>query len=142
MVCLCEDKIQRLESLTDEKLSVESYLNDENKMLEEELQIMQRRIECNPKLAQFSIDNLHLAEQLKRYSTSSHFQSNSCHDTFPQKVPTGTESEMVKLVLRNKQQSGIFHFFCRYQDFYASGERETLLQENLDLRNQVRKRDV
>ncbi|CAK9213738.1 unnamed protein product [Sphagnum troendelagicum] len=90
LVCLCEDKIQRLESLTDEKLSVESYLNDENKMLEEELQIMQRRIECNPKLAQFSIDNLHLAEQLKRY-----------------------------------------------QDFYASGERETLLQENLDLRNQI-----
>jgi kinesin family protein 15 len=90
LVCLCEDKIQRLESLTDEKLSVESYLNDENKMLEEELQIMQRRIECNPKLAKFSIDNLHLAEQLKRY-----------------------------------------------QDFYASGERETLLQENLDLRNQI-----
>jgi hypothetical protein len=91
LVCLCEDKIQRLESLTDEKLSVESYLNDENKMLEEELQIMQRRIECNPKLAQFSIDNLHLAEQLKRYSTSSHFERNSCHDTFPQKTPTGTE---------------------------------------------------
>ncbi|KAH9532376.1 hypothetical protein CY35_19G090000 [Sphagnum magellanicum] len=90
LVSLCEDKIQRLESLTDEKLSVESYLNDENKMLEEELQIMQRRIECNPKLAQFSIDNLHLTEQLKRY-----------------------------------------------QDFYASGERETLLQENLDLRNQI-----
>jgi uncharacterized protein (DUF3084 family) len=27
--------------------------------------------------------------------------------------------------------------FCRYQEFYEAGERETLLQENFDLRNQM-----
>ncbi|CAK9265534.1 unnamed protein product [Sphagnum jensenii] len=90
VVQLREDKIQRLELLSDEKLSVESYLNDENKMLAQELQIMQGFIKCNPKLAHLSMDNLHLTEQLKRY-----------------------------------------------QEFYEAGERETLLQENLDLRNQM-----
>lgn len=70
VVQLREDKIQRLELLSDEKLSVESYLNDENKMLAQELQIMQGFITCNPKLAHLSMDNLHLTEQLKRYLAS------------------------------------------------------------------------
>jgi kinesin family protein 15 len=70
VVQLREDKIQRLELLSDEKLSVESYLNDENKMLAQELQIMQGFIKCNPKLAHLSMDNLHLTEQLKRYLAS------------------------------------------------------------------------
>ncbi len=70
VVQLREDKIQRLELLSDEKISVESYLNDENKMLAQELQIMQGFITCNPKLAHLSMDNLHLTEQLKRYLAS------------------------------------------------------------------------
>jgi hypothetical protein len=70
VVQLREDKIQRLELLSDEKLSVESYLNDENEMLAQELQIMQGFITCNPKLAHLSMDNLHLTEQLKRYLAS------------------------------------------------------------------------
>jgi hypothetical protein len=70
VVQLREDKIQRLELLSDEKLSVESYLSDENKMLAQELEIMEGSIKCNPKLAHLSMDNLHLTEQLKRYLAS------------------------------------------------------------------------
>ncbi|ONI27869.1 hypothetical protein PRUPE_1G108800 [Prunus persica] len=85
-----EEKIKRLELLTDGMLSAEKYLMEENKALLEEIQLLQARFESNPELTRYSVENCRLLEQLKLY-----------------------------------------------QKFYEHGERETLLAEVSELRNQL-----
>ncbi|CAK9869214.1 unnamed protein product [Sphagnum jensenii] len=85
-----EDKIQRLESLVEGKLTVDSYLVEENGRLKEELQLVRSQIDRNPELTKFAMENIRLIEQLQGY-----------------------------------------------QEFYNNGERETLLEEILNLRDQV-----
>ncbi|KAH0993179.1 hypothetical protein GBA52_004662 [Prunus armeniaca] len=85
-----EEKIKRLELLTDGMLSPEKYLMEENKALLEEIQLLQARFESNPELTRYSVENCRLLEQLKLY-----------------------------------------------QKFYEHGERETLLAEVSELRNQL-----
>lgn len=60
-----EEKIKRLELLTDGMLSAEKYLMEENKALLEEIQLLQARFESNPELTRYSVENCRLLEQLK-----------------------------------------------------------------------------
>lgn len=60
-----EDKIKRLELLTDGMLSAEKYLMEENKALLEEIQLLQARIDSNPELTRYAAENFRLLEQLK-----------------------------------------------------------------------------
>ncbi|KAM1066242.1 hypothetical protein ACFX1X_021953 [Malus domestica] len=85
-----EDKIKRFELLTDGMLSAEKYLMEENKALLEEIQLLQARIDSNPELTRYAVENFRLLEQLKLY-----------------------------------------------QNFHEHGERETLLAEISELRNQL-----
>ncbi len=60
-----EDKIQRLESLVEGKLTVDSYLVEENGRLKEELQLVRSQIDRNPELTKFAMENIRLIQQLQ-----------------------------------------------------------------------------
>jgi kinesin family protein 15 len=85
-----EDKIQRLESLLGNHISADSFLLEENNVLSEEIQLLQAKIDKNPELTRFALENIRLLDQLRRF-----------------------------------------------QEFYEEGEREILLGEVSNLRNQV-----
>ncbi|KAF5206813.1 Kinesin, partial [Thalictrum thalictroides] len=85
-----EEKIKRLELLSDGLVSADEYLMEENKALLEENQLLQARIDRNPELTRFALENIRLIEQLRMF-----------------------------------------------QDFYEQGERETLLAEVSELRDQL-----
>ena len=61
-----EDKIKRLESTLEGKLSSDSYHSDENQTLKEELQLLRARLDKNPELTRFAIENIRLMDQLQR----------------------------------------------------------------------------
>ncbi|KAI9195107.1 hypothetical protein LWI28_011738 [Acer negundo] len=85
-----EEKIKQLELLVNGCLSTEKYLSEENKALKEEIQLLQGRIDRNPELTRFALENIRLLEQLQLF-----------------------------------------------QSFYEQGERETLLAEVAQLRDQL-----
>ena len=61
-----EDKIKRLESTLEGTLSSDSYQSDENQTLKEELQLLRARLDKNPELTRFAIENIRLMDQLQR----------------------------------------------------------------------------
>lgn len=61
-----EEKIKQLELLVSGSLSTETYLQEENKILKEEIQVLQERIDKNPELTRFALENIRLLEQLQR----------------------------------------------------------------------------
>lgn len=60
-----EEKIRRLELLVDDKVTTEKYLLEENKALLEEINLLRERIDQNPELKQFAVENERLMEQLQ-----------------------------------------------------------------------------
>lgn len=61
-----EDKIRRLESALEGMLPPESYHLDENQALKEELQLLRVRLDKNPELTRFAMENIRLMDQLQR----------------------------------------------------------------------------
>ncbi|KAK9077288.1 hypothetical protein SSX86_005625 [Deinandra increscens subsp. villosa] len=85
-----EDKIQKMESVLAGSMPADSYLLEENNMLSEEIQMLRAKVDRNPEVTRFALENIRLLEQLRRF-----------------------------------------------QDFYEEGEREMLLNEVSELRNQL-----
>ncbi|KAK6265212.1 hypothetical protein QUC31_016049 [Theobroma cacao] len=84
-----EEKIKNLELLSTGLVSTEEYLTEENRALKEEIELLQTKIDRNPEVTRFALENIRLLEQLQKF-----------------------------------------------QNFYEHGERETLLGEVSELRNQ------
>lgn len=61
-----EDKIQRMESLLGGSIPAETYLLDENKGLYEEIQLLRAKIDRNPEVTRFALENIRLLDQLRR----------------------------------------------------------------------------
>ncbi|CAK9267606.1 unnamed protein product [Sphagnum jensenii] len=61
-----EDKIKRLESVANGFLSADAFLVQEKNALVEELQLVQGRLDRNPELTRFAMENIRLLEQLRR----------------------------------------------------------------------------
>jgi hypothetical protein len=74
-----EEKIRRDEALVQDKLPAESYLLEENKALSEEIELLRTRIENNPEVTRFALENIHLSNQLKMYAQC---RSACTHYTF------------------------------------------------------------
>uniref|UniRef100_A0A804N4S7 Kinesin motor domain-containing protein n=1 Tax=Zea mays TaxID=4577 RepID=A0A804N4S7_MAIZE len=85
-----DDKIHRMEVLVNSKLPAQSYLLEENKTLSQEVELLRERVDKNPEVTRFALENIRLSSQLKRS-----------------------------------------------QLFFNEGERELLLNEISELRNQV-----
>lgn len=62
-----EDKIQRMESVVAGLIPVDSYLQEENSVLSEENEILRSKVDRNPEVTRFAVENIRLLEQLKRY---------------------------------------------------------------------------
>ncbi|GAV81504.1 Kinesin domain-containing protein/Kinesin-relat_1 domain-containing protein [Cephalotus follicularis] len=62
-----EDKILRMESLLGGSLPPESFLLEENRLLTEEIQLLQSKIDKNPEVTRFALENIRLLDQLRRY---------------------------------------------------------------------------
>ncbi|KAL2651507.1 hypothetical protein R1flu_019635 [Riccia fluitans] len=62
-----EDKIGRLEGVADGLLSAELYYKEEHKALTEELLVIKSRLDRNPELTRFAMENIRLMEQLRSY---------------------------------------------------------------------------
>jgi hypothetical protein len=74
-----EEKIRRDEALVQDKLPAESYLLEENKALSEEIELLRTRIENNPEVTRFALENIRLSNQLKMYAQC---RSACTHYTF------------------------------------------------------------
>ncbi|KAI3469226.1 hypothetical protein Pfo_025889 [Paulownia fortunei] len=85
-----EEKIKHLELLSDGLISADKFCLDENNALREENLLLQAKIERNPEVIRFALENIRLLEQIRLF-----------------------------------------------QDFYEQGERETLLAEISELRDQL-----
>ncbi|PVH63148.1 hypothetical protein PAHAL_3G480200 [Panicum hallii] len=85
-----DEKIHRMDALVNKKLPAESYLLEENKTLSQEIDLLKERLDKNPEVTRFALENIRLSSQLKRS-----------------------------------------------QEFFDEGERELLLNEIAELRNQV-----
>ncbi|XP_022725985.1 kinesin-like protein KIN-12D isoform X2 [Durio zibethinus] len=62
-----EDKIQRMESLVRGLLPADSFLFEQNKALSEEIQLLQARVDKNPEVTRFALENIRLLDQLRRF---------------------------------------------------------------------------
>nr|AMS24235.1 kinesin 12-Ia protein [Marsilea vestita] len=62
-----EDKIKRLESALSGKIPIDNYLLEEKNALLEEVQILRTRLERNPEVTRFAMENIRLLEDLRRF---------------------------------------------------------------------------
>ncbi|XP_020534921.1 kinesin-like protein KIN-12D isoform X2 [Jatropha curcas] len=62
-----EDKIQRTESLLSGSLQQDTYLLEENRALCEEIQLLQAKVDKNPEVTRFALENIRLLDQLRRF---------------------------------------------------------------------------
>ncbi|CAA0807566.1 Phragmoplast orienting kinesin 2 [Striga hermonthica] len=85
-----EDKIQRMESVLGKLISADDYLVKENHALQEEIQVLRERMDKNPEVTRFALENIRLLDQVRQF-----------------------------------------------QDLYEEGEREMLMTEVSELRNQL-----
>ncbi|KAF3435686.1 hypothetical protein FNV43_RR22777 [Rhamnella rubrinervis] len=62
-----EDKIQRMESVLNGSISSETYLLEENRELSEEIRLLLVKLDRNPEVTRFAMENIRLLDQLRRY---------------------------------------------------------------------------
>ncbi|CAL1372500.1 unnamed protein product [Linum trigynum] len=62
-----EDKIQRMESLLGGALPHDSYLMEENQAMLEETRLLQAKVDKNPEVTRFALENIRLLEQIRRF---------------------------------------------------------------------------
>jgi kinesin family protein 15 len=62
-----EEKITRMESAAAGSISLETLVSQENKALKEEIKLLRGRIDRNPELTCFAMENIKLIEQLRRW---------------------------------------------------------------------------
>lgn len=62
-----EERIQRMEILIGGLMPTDTYLVEENKALSEEIQQLQAKLDKNPEVTRFALENIRLLEQLRRY---------------------------------------------------------------------------
>ncbi|GLT91456.1 hypothetical protein SLE2022_093420 [Rubroshorea leprosula] len=60
-----EEKIQKNELLVSGLISAEKYLMEENKALKEEIKLLRAKIDRNPEVTRFALENIRLLEQLQ-----------------------------------------------------------------------------
>ncbi|KAH7440900.1 hypothetical protein KP509_03G015500 [Ceratopteris richardii] len=62
-----EDKIKRMEALLKGVFSLETYISTKRDSLLEEVKMLRMRLERNPEVTRFAMENIRLQEELQRY---------------------------------------------------------------------------
>lgn len=55
-----------MKSLLDGLMPIDSYLLEENNALTEEIQLLRARLDKNPEVTRFALENIRLLDQLRR----------------------------------------------------------------------------
>ncbi|TQD96897.1 hypothetical protein C1H46_017502 [Malus baccata] len=143
-----EDKIKRLELLTDGMLSAEKYLMEENKALLEEIQLLQARIDSNPELIRYAAENFRLLEQLKlevdelqlelqKHMNSSQATSGSVRYSFSKETEEFRQSDKYSMVetlsIRSDSGDEIASYTqeesCRYMEVSCNKDKLEIQSE-------------
>ena len=61
-----EDKIRRMESCLAGSIPSDTYLQEENKALSDEIQLLQAKLDRSPEVTRFALENIRLLDQLRR----------------------------------------------------------------------------
>ncbi|CAL5213205.1 unnamed protein product [Lathyrus oleraceus] len=123
-----EDKIRRLESRVAGSITADQFLQEDNKALSDEIQLLHGKIDQNPEVTRFAKENIRLQEQLRRYEEfygegereillsevsslreqllqflgGKSVQGDSSYDTQPQKTQCcSKQNDSIDLELRN-----------------------------------------
>ncbi|KAJ3685500.1 hypothetical protein LUZ61_014664 [Rhynchospora tenuis] len=62
-----EDKINRMEDLVKGEISPDLYLVEDNKALTKEIELLRTRVDRNPEVTRFALENIRLLDQIRRY---------------------------------------------------------------------------
>lgn len=65
IIRLRDEKIRRLELLAENLQPAHEFLMEENIALRQEIQFLQAKIDRNPELTRFALENIRLLEQLR-----------------------------------------------------------------------------
>ena len=134
-----EEKIRRLETLSDGGLTKDTFLVEEKDAALKELQLMRDEKGCKLEDTRFAMENIRLQEQLRKYDTC----------CFCACVPCALRFWCCWLFVRHASKACWISLFTVYwmstdarviyrlQDFHTSGEREAMIKEISDLRYQV-----
>lgn len=61
-----EDRIHRMESVVAGSISLDAYLLEEKEALNEEIQLLQAKIDRHPEVTRFATENIRLRNELLR----------------------------------------------------------------------------
>lgn len=64
-----EEKMKRMETLSDGAVTTDTYLVEERNAALKELQLLRDEKGCNPEVTKFAMENMRLQEQLRKYVT-------------------------------------------------------------------------
>ncbi|KAF3333862.1 Phragmoplast orienting kinesin 2 [Carex littledalei] len=62
-----EDKINRMEALVKDKITPDMYLVEGNKALTKEIELLSTKVDRNPEVTRFALENIRLLDQIRRY---------------------------------------------------------------------------
>jgi uncharacterized membrane protein YciS (DUF1049 family) len=120
-----EENIRQLQLLADDLISSDGYLMEENAMLRREIDLLKDQADINPQLNKFALENMRLLQQNKMYLFSPYLSTCFLSLGF----------NVVKLLMQPISCPNVKYH--RLDNYYQYGERELLLAEISQLRNQV-----
>ncbi|GJN35335.1 hypothetical protein PR202_gb24092 [Eleusine coracana subsp. coracana] len=125
-----EEKIHRDEALVQGKLPTETYLVEENKSLSEEIELLRARVDNNPEVIRFALENIRLSNQLKM---SQHFDSEGERELLLNEISELRHqvSEILGGRIEAEQQNSFSAKFedRRHQFSNSASDAESLLVE-------------
>ncbi|CAH8358439.1 unnamed protein product [Eruca vesicaria subsp. sativa] len=122
-----EDKIQRLESLLGNQISADSFLLEENNVLSEENQLLQAKIDKNPELTRFALENIRLLDQLRRFQE---FYEEGEREILQGEV-SNLRSQLVQFLNENSDRQKHHDDVTEPQDALRISKENYSLQEEL-----------
>jgi kinesin family member 15 len=62
-----EDKINRMEAIVKGEITPDLYLVEDNRALTNEIELLRNRVDRNPEVTRFALENIRLLDQIRRY---------------------------------------------------------------------------
>ncbi|KAL6847284.1 hypothetical protein ACP4OV_023137 [Aristida adscensionis] len=130
-----DEKIHRNDALVQGKLSAESYLLEENKTLLQEIELLRARVDKNPEVTRFALENIRLSSQLKR---SQHFDNEGERELLLNEISElrNQVSELLEGRIETEHQN---NFSAEFELKRTSQELETCRSELQDCLESNRK---
>ncbi|KAL6623499.1 hypothetical protein ACP70R_033378 [Stipagrostis hirtigluma subsp. patula] len=120
-----DEKIHRNDALVQGKLPAESYLLEENRNLSQEIELLRARVDKNPEVTRFALENIRLSNQLKR---SQHFDNEGERELLLNEISElrNQVSQMLEGRIEPEQQN---NFSAEFELKRTSHELETCRSE-------------